>query len=100
MPRSVATRALLLQVSSVLLWASVRALIVQDTDSAIKFDNTWVIDGNGDNSGGSAHRTNISSGTASYQFQGEPWADVFTSPDIRRQGFALLRYTRALFIVF
>lgn len=47
------------------------ATIVEDTDPSIHFDNTWLMDYNGDNSGGTAHHTNISGATATYSFTGE-----------------------------
>lgn len=47
------------------------ATIVEDTSLSIHYDSTWLIDGNGYNSGGSAHHTNISGGTATYLFTGE-----------------------------
>ncbi|KAF8299227.1 hypothetical protein DL93DRAFT_2173606 [Clavulina sp. PMI_390] len=47
------------------------SLIVQDTDSpGITFDSTWVLDPNPANSGGFAHRTNYTGGTASLVFYG------------------------------
>ncbi|KAF8299224.1 hypothetical protein DL93DRAFT_2233967 [Clavulina sp. PMI_390] len=47
-----------------------QSIIVQDTDTGINFDSTWSLDGNPSNSGGFAHRTNITGGTASYSFYG------------------------------
>jgi len=49
------------------------ATVVEDSDSGISYDSTWTLDGNGYNSGGSAHHTNISGGTATYSFTGKPF---------------------------
>lgn len=54
-----------------LLGHAVVATIVEDTDPGIRYDSTWSIDGNGYNSGGCAHRTNITGGIATYTFTGE-----------------------------
>jgi hypothetical protein len=54
-----------------LLLCGAVATTVEDGDAAIHYDTTWTLDENGTNSGGSAHHTNISGGTATYWFAGE-----------------------------
>jgi hypothetical protein len=54
-----------------LLLRAAVATIVEDSSPSIHYDSTWSIDGNGYNSGGSAHHTNISGGAATYSFTGE-----------------------------
>lgn len=53
------------------------ATIVEDTDPAINFDDSWILDNNGDNSQGVAHRTNISGGQATYSFTGEHTSNLY-----------------------
>lgn len=55
-----------------LLRSSATATIIQDSDPSIVYDKTWVLDDNGTNSNGSAHHTNMTGGTATYTFMGQP----------------------------
>lgn len=50
---------------------SVLGATVEDSDVNIHWDDTWSLDMNGYNSGGSAHHTNITGGKATYSFTGK-----------------------------
>ncbi|KAF8299221.1 hypothetical protein DL93DRAFT_2102971 [Clavulina sp. PMI_390] len=53
-------------------WLVSAQVVVQDTGpGGPTFDSTWVLDENGDNSGGLAHRTSQNGGTATFTFTGE-----------------------------
>jgi hypothetical protein len=47
------------------------ATIIEDTDPNVHFDNTWTTEAYHANSGGIAHLTNVSGGTATFSFTGE-----------------------------